>query len=177
LTLSTRQQIIRGMNLCIGLYHACDSLDMTVAGQRIGTHDLETLFDMVRAVLAGHFQFRFEESAEGGIGLIREYGTRFGLQVRPRRGRLAAAGTAAPRVDSAGALPRFADGDEILSQLVASVREFACGTEEHLDEASLIGTYFLDRVEWLSADSDRLVTPEPPGPHAGLTCNTRRYVT
>jgi hypothetical protein len=76
LTLSTRLQIIRGLNLCVGFYHSCDSLDMTVAGQRIGTHDVETHFGTVRAVLAGNCQFRFWESAEACIGLIREYGTR-----------------------------------------------------------------------------------------------------
>jgi hypothetical protein len=176
LTLSTRQELISGMNLCVGLYHAYDSLDMTVVGQRIGTYDVETCFGMVRSVLAGHCQFRFWESAEASIGLMNEYGGRLGLQMRQRRGRLSAAGTPAPRVDARDALPRLTDGDEPLCALLASAREFPCGPEDLLDEESLIGACLLDRVEWLSADSHRLAAPEPPVPHAGLTCNARRYL-
>jgi hypothetical protein len=50
------------MNLCIGLYRAYESLDVTVAMQRIGTHDVETPFGVIRSGLVGHCQFRFWET-------------------------------------------------------------------------------------------------------------------
>ena len=83
LTMSTRQQIIRATNLCIGLYHGYESLDVTVAGRRIGTHDVETHFGMIRSVLAGHCQFRFWETADAHAGLMTEYLDALGLKRRP----------------------------------------------------------------------------------------------
>jgi hypothetical protein len=89
-TLWTRNQCIRGCNLCVALYMACtewaDSKDkIALALNRIGTHSVECFFGMMRSVMRGDARFKILIDAEVNAILVKQLLADFNVSPRIRR--------------------------------------------------------------------------------------------
>jgi hypothetical protein len=93
LTYADANQLRRAMNTCIAIYAALKLETGDVALNRIGTHDLEGHFGIVRTALRGQSQWRSWLSAEAFASLLPEFRTRVGIaRAQQARGRAAQVG-------------------------------------------------------------------------------------
>jgi hypothetical protein len=126
MTLMTRQQAKRGINLCIALFLTLDTIEGGVALGRLGSHACETHFGQIRAIIRGQTQVRLWNRAEAAVSLMGEFLNDLGLRAPARLGRVSASGVSVPEVDEIDEVQDgWARDDETLAVLLANAREFA----------------------------------------------------
>jgi hypothetical protein len=73
MTLATRQQLRRGMNLAIALYQTLDTTEGPFALGRVGSHPCESHIGQIRAILRGQSRVRLWNRAEAAVSLMGEF--------------------------------------------------------------------------------------------------------
>jgi hypothetical protein len=134
LTPADANQLRRAMNLCVALSGAMFLMD-DVALQRIGTHEVEGHFGLVRTALQGQSQWRSWLSAEVFASLVPEFREQLGLaRTRHARGRESRVGVRLGQMDVEGAFDEwrsYGEGDDEhlveLRDLLLSAEDFTEG--------------------------------------------------
>jgi hypothetical protein len=121
-TFCTTNQLIRAMNLCVGLYFAISGFDSALALGRLGSHSCENHFGWLRTILRGQWTWRMWQSAEVAVAMMRRMMVELELNGRAARNRAPEAGVRLSAVaddDAEGkdAAAAFAPTPELLGRL------------------------------------------------------------
>jgi hypothetical protein len=164
LTVATRQQLRRGMNLGIALYWALDTIEGPLALGRVGSHSCESHFGRIRAILRGHTQVRMWNRAEAAVCLMDRFMGDLQLEARSRPGRVSAPGVRIPEFDDFDEVQsHWAEDEQTLASLLECARAFA--TRQQLEFVGPIRDCLDALVEWLRVNA----------PH-GLRMMSHRWV-
>jgi hypothetical protein len=161
----------RACNLCIALYYAIDHYgEHGLILGRIGTHDCETHFGTIRAILRGHTRFDGWVSAEAFARMMDAFINDVGLVRRPRDGRTVA-GCTIPALAEERGLSLAEPINERSARLVVWARGFArCDYE-------MTNALWERLREWLlSLPYGGKPYELRTGPFQGMICHCRQFL-